>query len=100
MEVEQGAYNHLININAMTDNSEKQDFKDLLRNFILPKVELISMAVIVIAFGLKFVNEEAFQNAIMIGLTSLAIVNYLRSFIYQDTFESNIDNYSQNRLHF
>ncbi|MEP4531641.1 MAG: hypothetical protein ABJ004_01055 [Cyclobacteriaceae bacterium] len=71
-------------MNLETNNPEEQKgFKDLLRDIIIPKMEIISVAIIIIAFVLKYFEASGYASIFSIGLTTLAITSYLYAFLYK-----------------
>ncbi|MEO9475745.1 MAG: hypothetical protein ABJG41_09425 [Cyclobacteriaceae bacterium] len=67
-----------------TNNPEEQKgFKDLLRDVIIPKVEFISVAIIIIAFVLKYFEASGYASIFSIGLSTLAVTSYLYTFLYK-----------------
>ena len=71
-------------MNLETNNPEEQKgFKDLLRDIIIPKMEIISVAIIIIAFILKYFEASGYVSILSIGLTTLAITSYLFAFLYK-----------------
>jgi hypothetical protein len=71
-------------MNQQSNNpEEKNNFKDLLRDIILPKVEIISVVLIVVAIVFKQFGLEGFETIFTIGLSNLAIVAYLGAFLYK-----------------
>lgn len=64
----------------MTETKDKKDFKDLLIEVILPKIELISIILIGIGILFKLLQLQGAQEIFMISMSTYAIVCYLNSF--------------------
>lgn len=58
----------------------QKGFKELLAEIILPKVEMISIAILVIAILFKYLETKGYPELISISLTTLAVTNYLIAF--------------------
>ena len=60
--------------------TKKKDFKDLLFEVILPKIELMAIIVIAISILFKLLHLQGTNEMFMISLSIYAIVCYLGSF--------------------
>ncbi len=76
----------------MSENTEPQNFKQLLATMILPKVEIIG-AIILITGGLfKVLGTAGYGDLLLIGFTAVAVALYLKAFLYDTNTSSPMDN--------
>jgi len=65
------------------ETDQKKGFKDLLRELIVPKIERISMIILLLALLFKYLQIGETTAMIGIGLTTLAVTSYLYAFLYK-----------------
>lgn len=64
----------------MTDQNDRKNFQDLLFESIVPKVEMISLALVGLGILFKILSLEGTTEIFMIALSTYAAVCYLRGF--------------------
>lgn len=62
------------------EEREKKNFKDMIHEVILPKVEMIGAVLLFIAISLRAADISGFNQLLTIALTTMATVYYLRAF--------------------
>ncbi|MEO9965791.1 MAG: hypothetical protein ABJF11_08385 [Reichenbachiella sp.] len=65
----------------MQESSEKQGFKDLLRDVIIPKAEKIGGVLLLVCFIFKVLAFAGAENLLLISLSTLAVTYYLTPFL-------------------
>ncbi|QSE99257.1 hypothetical protein [Fulvivirga lutea] len=64
----------------MNESEEKKGFKDLLFEVILPKVELISLVLVLVSIVFKMLHLQGTPELLMISLSTYAVVCFLRGY--------------------
>ena len=76
----------------MEEQSGKKGFKDLAREVILPKVEVVGFIILPIAILFKLSDFPGYAELLMISLSALAGVYYLEAFLGDTKITNTLDN--------
>jgi len=64
------------------DSNQERGFNDLLKEAILPKIELIALVILVVATAFKFLHFNGSEQLLVISFCTLSAVYFLYGFAY------------------